>query len=91
MIKNEIVIFWFRRDLRLQDNCGLYHALQSGYKVLPIFIFDEEILSELPKNDARVSFIYETLNAINNELRKENSSLLVKKGTIIQVFKDIFN
>ena len=91
MMKKKVSIFWFRRDLRLQDNCGLYHALQSGYKVLPIFIFDEEILNELPKNDARVSFIYETLNAINNELRKENSSLLVKKGNLIQVFKDIFN
>ena len=54
MNKNEIVVFWFRRDLRLQDNCGLYNALQSGYKVLPIFIFDEEILNELPKNDARI-------------------------------------
>ena len=91
MMKKKVSIFWFRRDLRLQDNCGLYHALQSGYKVLPIFIFNEEILNELPKNDARVSFIYETLNAINNELRKENSSLLVKKGNLIQVFKDIFN
>ena len=91
MMKKKVSIFWFRRDLRLQDNCGLSHALQSSYKVLPIFIFDEEILSELPKNDARISFIYETLNAINNELRKENSSLLAKKGNVIQVFKDIFN
>ena len=46
-MKTEINIFWFRRDLRLDDNCGLFHALKSGKKVLPIFIFDEEILSKL--------------------------------------------
>ena len=50
MHKNEIAVFWFRRDLRLHDNCAFYNALQSGYKVLPIFIFDEDILNELPKN-----------------------------------------
>ena len=87
MSKNEIAIFWFRRDLRLHDNCGLYNALQSGYKVLPIFIFDEAILSELPKNDARVSFIYETLNSINNELLKVGASIKIEKGTVFEVWK----
>lgn len=87
MKKEEIAIFWFRRDLRLHDNCGLYNALQSGYKVLPIFIFDEAILSELPKNDARVSFIFETLNTINNELLKVGASLKIEKGTVFEVWK----
>ena len=58
--KDEIAIFWFRRDLSLQDNIGLFYALKSRFKVLPIFIFDEDILEELPKNDSRVSFIYDT-------------------------------
>ncbi|NQW37435.1 MAG: deoxyribodipyrimidine photo-lyase [Flavobacteriales bacterium] len=89
MNKNEIAIFWFRRDLRLHDNCGLYHALQSGYKVLPIFIFDEEILNDLPKNDARVSFIYETLNAINIELLKIGSAVKIEKGTVLEVWKKL--
>ena len=87
MKKEEIAVFWFRRDLRLHDNCGLYNALQSGYKVLPIFIFDEAILSELPKNDARVSFIYETLNSINNELLKVGASIKIEKGTVFEVWK----
>jgi len=89
MKKNEIAIFWFRRDLRLEDNCGLYNALQSGYKVLPIFIFDEEILNELPKNDARVSFIHETLNVINNELHKIGSVLKIEKGNVFEVWKNL--
>ncbi|MBI9042677.1 deoxyribodipyrimidine photo-lyase [Lutibacter sp.] len=89
MSNNEIAVFWFRRDLRLHDNCGLYHALQSGYKVLPVFIFDEDILNELPKNDARVTFIYETLNTINNELLKFGSTLKIEKGTVFEVWQKL--
>ena len=47
MTKEPIAIFWFRRDLRVEDNTGLYHALQSGYRVLPVFIFDINILDRL--------------------------------------------
>ncbi|RZL53433.1 MAG: deoxyribodipyrimidine photo-lyase, partial [Pedobacter sp.] len=54
-------IFWFRRDLRLEDNAGLYHALNNGESVLPLFIFDQNILDKLPKDDARVTFIYRCL------------------------------
>ena len=50
----KVTLFWFRRDLRIEDNCGLYHALKSENKVIPIFIFDKEILKKLPKQDARV-------------------------------------
>ena len=60
-------IFWFRRDLRLEDNIGLFHALQSGEQVLPIFIFDESILSQLQKDDARVTFIHQQLEKIQNQ------------------------
>lgn len=69
-------IFWFRRDLRLEDNHGLFEALTAG-DVLPIFIFDENILSELPKNDARVTFIAQLLQKINLELNKHQRSLAV--------------
>ena len=53
-------LFWFRRDLRLDDNKGLYEALKGEYPVLPVFIFDSEILNKLPETDARVSFIHDT-------------------------------
>ncbi len=56
--KTPVSLFWFRRDLRLDDNAGLYHALKSGNPVLPVFIFDKEILDQLEdKDDARVTFI----------------------------------
>ena len=74
-------IFWFRRDLRLEDNTALYEALCQGKNVLPLFIFDEDILNELPKDDARVQFIYQSLDRINQKLLQHNSSLLILKGT----------
>ena len=89
MSKKEIAIFWFRRDLRLHDNCGLFHALKSGYPVIPIFIFDKDILNELPKNDARVSFIYETLNALNNQLIKIGSAVKIEFGSVEQVWEKL--
>lgn len=89
MSKTDVTVFWFRRDLRIEDNCGLFYALKSNFPVLPIFIFDGEILNELPKNDARVSFIYNSLQNLNNELQKHQSSLYIKKGTVIDVWKKI--
>ena len=82
-------IFWFRRDLRLDDNIGLNSALSSGNPVLGIFIFDEDIIENLPKDDARISFIYQKLEEINKRLNTVNSSLLVIKGKPINVFKNL--
>lgn len=82
-------IFWFRRDLRVKDNAGLYNALTSGKEVLPIFIFDKNILGELPEYDARVTFIHTLLEDIQEELKKHNKSLAVFYGTPENVFKKI--
>ncbi|MGZ3865128.1 MAG: cryptochrome/photolyase family protein [Bacteroidia bacterium] len=77
-----ITVFWFRRDLRLHDNHGLYKALTSGRPVLPIFIFDKNILSELKdKQDKRVDFIHQSLARIKAELEKSGSSLLTFHST----------
>ena len=88
-MKQYINIFWFRRDLRLDDNCGLYHALNSGKKILPIFIFDEDILSKLQKNDARVSFIYQEIKKIEKQLLKIQSGITIYNKKPIEVFKEI--
>jgi deoxyribodipyrimidine photo-lyase len=88
-MSEKINIFWFRRDLRLHDNCGLFNALIAGKKVLPIFIFDQEILSKLPKNDARVTFIHQELKNINHQLKKFRSSLAVYIGKPKEVFKSL--
>lgn len=90
MDKQEIAIFWFRRDLRLTDNAGLFHALKSGFKVLPIFIFDEHILSKLEdKDDARVTFIHQQINRLSAELEELGSSILVKYGHPESVWENI--
>jgi len=82
-------IFWFRRGLRLEDNIGLFHALQSGEQVLPIFIFDESILSQLQKDDARVTFIHQQLEKIQNQLQSIGKSLAVFHGKPFEVFQKL--
>nr|WP_315233288.1 deoxyribodipyrimidine photo-lyase [uncultured Flavobacterium sp.] len=89
MVKQEVSFFWFRRDLRLEDNIGLFHALKSKYPVIPLFIFDDSILDSLPKNDARVGFIHESLSKINTQLQEIASSLLVKKGKTLEVWQSL--
>ncbi|WP_308992207.1 deoxyribodipyrimidine photo-lyase [Mariniflexile litorale] len=89
-MKQAINIFWFRRDLRLDDNHGLFEALSGNQPVLPIFIFDTEILDKLPKEDARVTFIYESLQNIRKTLQnKYSSSLAMYHGKPLNIFKQL--
>lgn len=81
-----VVVFWFRRDLRTHDNAGFHAALMSGYPVLPVFIFDTEILSELPKDDARVTFIHQQLENMNAGFGTHRRALAVFHGTPGSVF-----
>lgn len=88
--KNKINVFWFRRDLRLQDNCGLYYALQQKEKVLPVFIFDKEILDRLEKkSDKRVDYFHQALKEIHGELKKHNSGITVFYETPLDAFKKL--
>jgi deoxyribodipyrimidine photo-lyase len=82
-------VFWFRRDLRIDDNSGFFEALNSGKEVLPIFIFDKTILDQLPKNDARVSFIHELLDKLDTELQKNGKTLAVFYGEPLPVFEQL--
>ncbi|MCO4813907.1 MAG: deoxyribodipyrimidine photo-lyase [Flavobacteriales bacterium] len=84
-----IALFWFRRDLRLNDNRALNAALKNHKNVLPIFIFDANILEELNPNDARVTFIHQTLDSINKELKKYGSSVKCIYGSPLEVFKSL--
>ena len=89
-MRQPVNIFWFRRDLRLKDNAGLYHALRSGNSVLPVFIFDAEILNGLDdKKDRRVAFIHFFLKKIKSELNTANADLLVLHGKPLDVFRKI--
>ena len=89
MSKQQVSVFWFRRDLRLEDNIGLFQALHSKYPVIPVFIFDDSILDSLPKNDARVGFIHQSLSKINIQLQEVGSSILVKKGKTTAVWQSL--
>ena len=87
-----VAIFWFRRDLRLHDNAGLYHALRSGYKVLPVFIFDSNILDKLEnRQDARVTFIYEEIARLKKELENLGSDIEVRYGSPEDVWKKLLS
>lgn len=87
-----MLFFWFRRDLRIEDNAGLYHALRSGHRVLPVFIFDAHILDELrDRTDARVNFIYETIAGLKAALEKLGSTLLVFYGTPEAVWSSLIS
>ncbi len=88
----KLSVFWFRRDLRLEDNVGLFNALTNEHPVLLIFIFDKNILEKLPKNDARVTFIYDTLQRIRRKLQlSHNSSISIYHGTPESVFKKLIS
>ncbi len=86
----KINCFWFRRDLRLHDNAGLYHALKGDLPVLPVFIFDTNILDDLEdEDDARVNFIHDVITEMSKELDELGSSLLVKYGKPLEVWEEI--
>lgn len=86
----QINIFWFRRDLRLKDNTGLYYALKSDQPVLPIFIFDTNILDKLEdKADARVNFIHEQIAKLKAQLEETGSSLKIFNCTPEEAFQKL--
>ncbi|WBU89867.1 cryptochrome/photolyase family protein [Cellulophaga omnivescoria] len=88
-MSDKISVFWFRRDLRIEDNTALCNALKSGNSVLPVFIFDKNILNELDEDDARVTFIHKTLSVINLALKEYNSSVLCLHTTPELAWKKI--
>jgi deoxyribodipyrimidine photo-lyase len=89
-MKDTVNIFWFRRDLRLDDNVGFYNALKSKNPVLPIFIFDKDILDKLPKKDARLTFIYETLQEMRVTLEEAHgSSIAMFHGKPVTIFEQL--
>ncbi len=87
-----INICWLRRDLRVEDNAALYYALNAGLPVLPVFIFDTNILDKFDnKKDKRVAFIHQTLSQIDSVLKEHKSSLYVLNDTPLEAFKKICN
>src|SRR5687768_5812285 len=89
-MKEKVWIFWFRRDLRLEDNAALFYSLSRSEKVCPIFIFDKYILDDLEdKTDKRVAFIYRAVLDIRQQLISLGSSLEVFYGYPQDIFKNL--
>ena len=82
-------IFWFRRDLILEDNTALANALSSNNATLPIFIFDDHILNKLPENDPRVNFIYDRLKKLNNSLSYHKSGIKIFRGNVLEIWNQL--
>lgn len=83
-----IHVFWFRRDLRPNDNHGLYRALTSGAPVLPLFIFDIDILGRLEdRDDRRVSFIHERVAWLHGAIAAKGGNMQVMHGSPEEVFR----
>lgn len=89
-MNTDITLFWHRRDLRLEDNTGLFHALQSKHPVQPLFIFDTTILDQLEdRADARLTFIYHYLQDLKSAYEKHGGALLVEIGKPLDVFEKL--
>ena len=91
-MRPSVILFWFRRDLRVKDNTGLYHALKLSQKlelkVLPIFIFDKMILDKLEdKADRRVDFLHQTITELQETLAEKGKTLWVHYGTPVEAFE----
>ena len=90
MDQEGLVIFWFRRDLRMNDNHGFYKALTSGHKVLPLFIFDTEILDSLPKEDKRIVFIHRQISKIKKAMQSFGG-LSVFHGKPLEIMESLIS
>lgn len=84
-----MVIFWFRRDLRLDDNHALFKALKSGYDVLPIFIFDSNITNKLNQNDHRLNYINNVLDGLNKRLSENKKKIYIYEGNPIEIISKL--
>lgn len=92
-MSDKVRVFWFRRDMRFEDNVGLYHALSGDFPVIPLFIFDKHILDKLPKDDARITFIHDELQKMRSYLQDNYDSSIATyydtpENAIKQLIKD---
>ncbi len=82
-------IFWHRRDLRINDNAGLFKALKNSSFVQPIFIFDETILSKLKKSDQRILFIHQEIENLKKQYQQNGADLKIYFGNPIDLIPEI--
>lgn len=88
-MQNQTALFWFKRDLRVEDNTGLYHAASENKEVLPVYVLDDEILSGYRSDSKRLSFFIDALKNLDIELRALGSYLLIVRGKAEEVIPEI--
>ncbi|MEM7009499.1 MAG: deoxyribodipyrimidine photo-lyase [Thermodesulfobacteriota bacterium] len=79
-MKNERAIFWFKRDLRTEDNTGLFHVINDSREVMPVYVLDDDILASYPRDSKRLGFFFDALRKLDKDLRTLGSYLLVVRG-----------
>lgn len=90
--KKSVSVYWMRRDLRLEDNTALHHALNSDHPVMPLFIFDWDILHKLEdRRDARVQFLHRELLSLKKELQKHGSDIEIRYGKPENVWDEVLH
>lgn len=88
---SQLTLFWFRRDLRVHDNVGFYHALKGSEKVLPVFIFDAHIIDKLPQKDARIELILQALGYINDAMKGNQCTVGMYRGVPKAILTELLN
>ena len=85
-----VVLHWFRRDLRWQDNRALHAALNSGHPVVPVFVFDPNILGKLESaSDARVTFLHDRLQMLRSHAQDHGGDIFVIHGDPVEVMSSL--
>ena len=87
-------IYWFRNDLRLQDNPAFTQACKNVETLLPVFIHQSHLAQETQWGFPRVTkkpqvFLQESLQDLKGQLRIRGSDLLDISGEPIEIFQDL--
>ncbi len=85
-------LFWFRRDLRIEDNRGLFEALRADDPIIPLFIFDKDILDKLEdKDDKRVNFLHEAIQDLSKEIESRGGKMMVRYGKPLEIWEALLS
>lgn len=87
----EVVVWWIRRDLRVSDNKALFEALKTGCTILPLFIFDSNMISDLSPTDRRIEFIRQRIDALDRQLQLLGSAIWIEEGEPVPIFAKLLN
>ncbi|MBA3431146.1 MAG: deoxyribodipyrimidine photo-lyase, partial [Actinobacteria bacterium] len=77
------IVVLFTRDLRVHDNPALAHAVRDAGEVLPLFVFDDNILNSDYARPNRVSFLVQSVEELARSLAALGADLVVRRGDVV--------